>query len=114
MAIQRVYDFKEMEITYQSNGVSTVQFYTDMPGGVLAPRLGAGITMASTGGTRKTLPIPLDAIQGTIFYPVFTPGPTTQLFLLAGKIWMRAIGLYLDGSLVPGEIWSPQPIAPGS
>jgi hypothetical protein len=114
VAIQRVYDFKEMLIEYQSNGATLVQFYTDMPGGALAARLGAGITLASTAGTRKTIPIPLDGIQGTIFYPTFTPGATTQLFLLSGKIYMRPIGLYLDGSLTPGEIWSPQPIAPGA
>lgn len=115
MAFQKVFDFKEVTIEYQSNGDATFQIYTDMPGGALAVRLGAGVTLASTTNTRKTITIPLDGIQGTEFYPVITPGATTQFILLSGKVWIRPIGVYLDGSLSPtGEIWQTQPIALGA
>lgn len=112
MAFQKVFDFKEVTFEYSSNGAATFQFYTDMPGGTLAVRLGAGITLPSTSGTRKTTTIPLDNIQGTEYYPVITPANTTQFTLLQGKVFLRPIGVYLDGSL--GEIWQTQPIAVGA
>ena len=114
MAFQKVFDFKEVTLEYSSNGAATFQFYTDMPGGTLAVRLGAGITLASTGGVRKTVTIALDGIQGTLFYPVITPGGSTQLTLLAGKVLTRPIGVYIDGSITPAEIWQTQPIALGA
>jgi hypothetical protein len=112
MAFQKVFDLKEATLEYQSNGVATFQLYTDMPGGTLAARLGAGVTLPSTSNTRKTITIPLDNIQGTEYYPLITPGGSTQIILLAGKIWLRPIGVYLDGTL--GEIWQTQPIAVGA
>jgi len=112
MAFRKVFDFKEVTLQYQSNGTATFQFYTDMPGGTLAARLGAGITLPSTSGTRKTITIPLDNIQGTEYYPLVTPGGSTQIFLLGGTVWLRPIGVYIDGSI--SEIWQTQPIAPGA
>lgn len=115
MAFQKVFDFKEVTFEYQSNGTATFQFYTDMPGGTLAERLAAGVTLPTTTNTRKTITIPLDGIQGSEYYPKITPGPTTQFILLSGKVWLRPIGVYLDGSLLPqGEVWETQPIAVGA
>lgn len=120
MAFQKVFDFKEITLEYSSNGAAVFQFYTDMPGGTLAIRLplgapaSGGYALPSTGGigARKTITIPLDGIQGTEYYPIFTPANTTQLILLSAKIFLRPIGVYLDGSL--GEIWQTQPIAVGA
>jgi hypothetical protein len=119
MAQQKVFDLKEVTLEYSSNGAATFQLYTDLPGGALAIRLplgapsSTGVTLPSTTGIRKTITIPLDGVQATLFYPVITPAGTTQLTLLAGKVLLRPIGLYLDGSLATAEIWQPQPIAPG-
>jgi len=110
MAFRKVSDFKEITLQYQSNGPTTFQFFTDMPGGTLATRVAT--TLPSTGNTRKTITIPLDNVQGTEYYPLLQPGAATQLFLLAGTIWLRPIGVYIDGSL--GEIWQTQPIAVGA
>ena len=119
MAQQKVFDLKEITLEYSSNGAAVLQLYTDLPGGALAIRLplgspgSGGVTLPSTSGIRKTITIPLDGTQATLYYPTITPGNTTQLTLLSGKILMRPIGLYLDGSLSTAEIWQPQPIAPG-
>src|SRR5262252_7189899 len=112
MAFRRVAEFKEIDLQYQSNGISTLQFFTDMPGGVLQPRLGSGKSLPDTTSTRKTTTIPLDGIEGTEFYPQATPGATTQLRLYSGTLWLRPIGVYIDVSL--GEIWSTPPLSIGS
>lgn len=113
MAFRKVAEFKEVTIQYQSNGAATFQFYTDMPGGALAARLaGSGVTLASTSGTRKTITIPLDGIEGTEFYPLITPGAATQLRLFSGTVYVRPIGVYIDGSL--NEIWQTTPIPIGA
>lgn len=115
MAQRKVAEFKEATLVYQSNGDATFQFYTDMPGGTLAARLGAGVTLPTTASTRKTITIPLDGIEGSEFYPTVTPGPATQLRIFSGVVLVRPIGVYLDGSVSPqGEIWSTQPIAIGA
>lgn len=112
MAFRKVAEFKEVTLQYQSNGAATFQLYTDMPGGALAVRLGAGTAMASTTSTRKTLTIPLDGIEGTEFYPLITPGGSTQLRLFSGVVYVRPIGVYIDGSL--SEVWSTPPLSIGS
>lgn len=111
MAFRKVAEFKEMSLAYSSNGASVAQFYTDMPGGALAARKGAGVSMPSTAATRKTLTIPLDGIEGTLFYPEVTPGAATQVKLFEGTVWLRPIGVYIDGML--GEVWNTQPLAVG-
>jgi hypothetical protein len=111
MAFRKVVEFKEASLAYSSNGTATFQFYTDMPGNALAARKGAGVTMPSTTATRKTQTIPLDSIEGTLFYPEITPGAATQMKLYEGTVWVRPIGVYIDGSI--GEVWRPQPQAVG-
>lgn len=112
MAFRRVAEFKEIDIQWSSTGPSNLQFYTDMPGGTLQPRLGSGKTLPDTTSTRKTTTIPLDGIEGSEFYPQVTPGATTQTRLFSGTLWLRPIGVYIDGSL--GEIWSTPPLSIGS
>jgi hypothetical protein len=115
MAQRQVAEFKTVVLVYQSNGDATFQFYTDMPGGVLTARLGAGVTLPSTSDQRQEMSIPLDGIEGKQFYPVVTPGAATQIRIFSGQVELRPIGLYLDGSLSPqGEVWKTQPIAIGA
>jgi len=116
VAFQKECDFKEVTIDYRSNGSATFQFYTDLPGGSLAARLGSGFTLPTSGGitSDKTITIALDGIQGTLFYPLVTPGATTQIILLRAKLWWRPIGVYLDGSLAIAEEWLTQPLALGA
>jgi hypothetical protein len=109
MAFRKCAEFKELSLAYSSNNAATFNFFTDMPGGALAARKGVGVNMPSTASTRKTLTIPLDGIEGTLFYPEITPGATTQMKLFEGTVWLRPIGVYIDGSL--GEKWSTQPLA---
>lgn len=112
MAFRKVSEMKEVTLQYQSNGASTFQWFTDMPGGALAARLGAGKTISTSDSTRKTLTIPLDGIEGTEFYPQITPGGGVQFRLFSGVVYLRPIGVYIDGSL--GEIWSTPPISVGT
>jgi hypothetical protein len=112
MAFRKVAEHKEVSLQYLSNGPATFQWFTDMPGGALTARLGAGVALPSTAAARKTITIPLDGLQGTEFYPVITPANATQLELFSGTVWVRPIGVYIDGSL--GEIWSTPPLSLGT
>lgn len=120
MAYQKVADFKEVTIEYRSNGAAVFQFQTDMPGGTMANRLplgapsSAGFALPSSGGLTitRTITIPLDGVQGTLYLPSVVPGNATQIIVLAGRLWWRPIGVYLDGSL--SEEWITQPIAIGA
>jgi len=110
-----VNDFKEITFVYSSNGPAVLQLFTDMPGGALVARLGAGVTLPTSSSKRVPITIPLDNIRGKEFYPLITPGATTQFELYSGVVYLRPIGVYLDGSAVPqGEIWQTVPIAPGA
>ena len=120
MAIQKVQEFKEITICYQSNGASILQMYTDMPGGALAIRLpvaspsSSGYAIPTSSGARVVLTIPLDGVEGSEFYFKFTPGVATQLRLFSASVKMRMLGIYLDGSLTVPEYWSTTPIALGA
>ena len=110
MAFRRVSEFKECSLQYSSNGAAVFEFYTDMPGNALALR--KSTSMADTSSGRKTITIPLDNIEGTEFYPKITPGAATQVRLFSGVVWVRPIGVYIDGSI--SEIWSTPPISVGT
>lgn len=119
MAFRVVNELKEITIVYLSNGAATLQLFTDMPGfgpgATLAARLGAGVTLPSTSGKRQPITVPLDGIRAKEFYPQITPGASTQFELYSGVVYLRPIGVYLDGAAVPqGEVWSTVPIAPGA
>jgi hypothetical protein len=110
MAFRKVAEFKEVTFQYSSNGNAVLHWFTDMPGGALVDRGGASLPNTLSG--RKTLTIPLDGIEGTEFYPFIRPDPATQLRLFSGVVWVRPIGVYIDGSL--NEIWSTPPISIGT
>jgi hypothetical protein len=110
MAFRKVAEFKECSLQYQSNGPATFEWFTDMPGGTLAIR--NTTTLPTTNNTRGTTTIPLDGITGTQFYPFISPSAATQLRLFSGTVYLRPIGVYIDGSL--GEIWSTPPLSIGT
>lgn len=114
MAFRKVAEFKEVTLQYQTNagGGVSFQWFTDMPGGVLGARLGSGVPLAGTNAARVTRTIPLDGIEGSEFYPVLTPNNATQLRLFSGVVYLRPIGVYVDGSI--GEFWSTPPISVGT
>jgi len=115
MAFRVVNEFKEITIVYLSNGAATLQLQTDMPGNTLTARLGAGITIPSSSSKRIPMTIPLDGIRGKEFQVTITPGGSTQFELYEGKVFLRPIGVYVDGAAVNGgEIWQTVPIAPGA
>ena len=116
MAFRKVNELKEITLCYASNGAAAFQLYTDMPGGTLTARLGGGVTLASSGGAgvRVTTTIALDGLRGTEFYPKISPGGSTQFELYSAVLYLRALGVYIDGSLTPAEIWQTVPIAPGA
>jgi hypothetical protein len=72
------------------------------------------VALAATTG-RKTVTVPLDGIRGTEFYPQITPSSTAQFELYSMVVYVRPLGVYIDGSALPqGEVWQTVPIAPGA
>jgi len=121
MAFRKVAQFKEASLEYVSpSGPSTFKFFTDMPGGHLVERTG-GKTMPITNAdhTPNTITFPLvDAngapLEGTLYQERVDPFATSAsggTQLRSGVIWMREIGVYLDGAL--GEFFESLPHSVG-
>jgi hypothetical protein len=120
MAFRRVNEFKEITLVYASNGAATLDFLTDIAAGAapgaLATALSGAITLPATGGMgkRQSITVPLDGVRGTEFQPKIVPGGTTQFELYSGVVYLRPIGVWINGAAPNGgEIWQPAPIAPG-
>ena len=103
MPLQRVKQFKDIEIEYESVSGMSVLFYTDMPGTAMALR--ATLAFAAT-TTRRTLTLPLDGIEGTLFQVKITSAGVVRLY--GGVVRVKPIGVYFDGGSTPAEIWSTQ------
>jgi hypothetical protein len=121
MSFRRVAQFREMSIEYVSpSGDSTAKFFTDMPGNQLALRVTGTLPQSNADHTPRTTTIPLvdgngAPLEGTLYYPRVEPYVTsgsggTQL--RSGVVYMRAIGVYLDGTL--GEFFETLPIGIGT
>jgi len=121
MAFRKVNEIKEISLQYSSNGPASLDFFTDIAAGgtvpgALASALTAPVAIpATTGiGKRQTITIPLDGIRATEFYPKIIPGVATQFELYEMVLYIRPIGVYLNGAAPNGgEIWQTVPIAPG-
>jgi hypothetical protein len=122
MAFKKVLEVKELTMQYSSSGTAKLDFFTDIAAGgttpgALASALTAPIDLATTGGVgkRQTITVPLDGIRATEFYPKIIPGVTTQFELYSMVVYLRPIGVYLNGAAPNGgEIWQTVPIAPGA
>lgn len=108
MAFRKVNEFKECTLHYDAPGGGLFYLYTDMPGGVMALRK-TEVLPATTG--RGTHTIPLDGIEGTLYRPEVIPPPVNVLRLFAGVLFVRPIGVYLNGA--DGEKWTTQELALG-
>lgn len=121
MAFRKVAQFKEISLEYVSpSGASTLKFYTDMPGGHLTERTGGkSMPITNADKTPATVTFPLvdgngAPLEGTLYYPRVEPYATSAsggTQLRGGVVWMRAIGVYLDGTL--GEFFETLPIPVG-
>jgi hypothetical protein len=118
MAFRKVAQFKEVSLEYVSaDAAGAFKLFTDMPGNHLADRTGAKVLpQTNADKTPNTITFPLvDAngapLEGTLYYPRVDPPATGALQLRGGVIWMRTIGVYLDGTL--GEFFETMPIPVG-
>lgn len=120
MAFRKFAQFKEMSLEYVSpSGASTAKFYTDAPGGHLALRVTGSLPQTNVDKTPATTTISLvDAngapLEGTLYYPRVEPFATSAnggTQLRSGVVWMRPIGVYLDGTL--SEFFETMPIPVG-
>lgn len=94
----------------------TLQIWSDIPGGTMAIRLGAGTTISRT-VVRKIMPVTLATpISGRLFRYVLTQNGVdlTQGFRLYGlRARMVTTGVYLDSSVAGGDRWQTQEISLG-
>jgi hypothetical protein len=122
MAFRKVAQIREISLEYVSpSGASTMKFYTDMPGGALAERTGGGKSMPTTGANHipATITFPLvdgsgAPLEATLYYPRVEPFATSAsggTQLRSGVVWLRTIGVYLDGTL--NEFFETIPIPVG-
>jgi hypothetical protein len=118
MAFRKVAQFKEVSLEYVSaTAAGTFKFSTDMPGNHLVERTGGKILpQTNADKTPNTITFPLvdnngAPIEGTLYVPRVDPPANGALQLRSGVIWLRPIGVYLDGSL--GEFWDSLPISIG-
>lgn len=118
MAFRKVAQFKEISVQYVSTtAAGTLKFFTDYPGNHLAERTG-GKTLPATNAdqTPNTITYPLvdsggAPLTGTLYYPRVEPPSNGTLQLRSGVVWVRPIGVFLDGSL--GEFFETLPIPIG-
>lgn len=119
MAFRKVAQFKEISVEYVSaDGAGALKFYTDLPGNHLTERTGGKVLTATNADkTPNTITFPLidgngAPLEGTLYYPRVEPPATGALQLRGGVVWMRTIGVYLDGTL--GEFFETMPISIGT
>lgn len=118
MAFRKVAQFKEVSLEYVSpTAAGTFKFFTDMPGGALIERTGGKVLpLTPADKSPKTITFPLvdvngAPLEGTLYYPRVEPPVAGALQLRSGVIWIRTIGVYLDGTL--GEFFETLPISVG-
>lgn len=120
MAFRKVAQFKEVSLEYVSpSGASTFKFSTDMPGGEIALRFTGPMPQTNPGHYPETTTFSLvdnagAPLEGTLYVPRVEPFATSAsggTQLRSGVVYLRPIGVYLDGAL--GEFWDTMPISVG-
>jgi hypothetical protein len=90
-------------------GDATLQVSSDIPGGTMAARLGAGqAIVASTGRESRRLVLSTPADGKLLRYEITT---TTGMQIYGMRARVLPIGVYLDGTI--HDFWQPQPIGIG-
>jgi hypothetical protein len=121
MAFRKVAQFKEVSLAYVSpSGASAFTFKTDMPGGLIASRFTGVLPQTPLDHSVRTTTFSLvdvngAPLEGTLYVPRVDPFATSAnggTQLRSGVIWLRPIGVYLDGTL--DEFFETLPIAVGS
>lgn len=121
MSFRKVAQFKECSLEYVSpSGPSTFTLSTDMPGGEITARITQSLPQTNPGHYPETTTISLvdntgAPLEGTLYVPRVDPFGSSAnggTQLRSGVIYLRPIGVYLDGSL--GEFWSTMPISVGT
>lgn len=118
MSFRKVAQFKELSLEYVSPaGAGVLEFWTDMPGEAMALRLTASLPETAADWTPRTTTISLvdsggmGPLVGTLYQPWVWPPSDGALQLRSGVIWLRPIGVYLDGTM--DEFFSTLPIPVG-
>ena len=109
MPFERVKQFKEITVVYQSEASATLTVSTDLPSPPVQVR--RTFTLA-TSTTRKNLTCPLDdpsLLEGNLIKIKIDPVGVFRLF--GASVKAREIGVYIDGA--HNEIWETQELALG-
>jgi len=121
MAFRKVAQFKEVSFEYVSpSGPSTFTFKTDMPGGLIAEVFSGAMPQTPLDHSPRTTTFSLvnddgAPLEGTLYVTRVDPFATSAdggTQLRSGVIWLRPIGVYLDGSL--DEFFETMPIPVGT
>lgn len=120
MAFRKVAQFKEVSLEYVSpSGASTFTFKTDMPGGEIETRFTGTMPQTNPGHYPETTTFSLvddggAPLEGTLYVARVDPFATSAsggTQLRSGVIYLRPIGVYLDGGL--SEFFETMPISVG-
>jgi hypothetical protein len=119
MAFSVMAQFKEISVEYISpTAAGTLKFFTDSPGEHLAERTGGKVLpQTNADKTPNTITFPLvdvngAPLEGTLYYPRIEPPVSGSLQLRSGVVWMRRIGVFLNGTR--GEFFETFPISIGT
>lgn len=96
MPLSRVKEFKDVVFGYEANGAVLFEWKTDLPGNAEAVR--ESKSGGDTSGERQTLVLPLDGVEGNFYRPRVTPQGATVCKLYWGRVRLKVIGVYLEGS----------------
>jgi hypothetical protein len=122
MAQRKVAQIKECTLLYVAPGGATFKFYTDLPGGVFVERTG-GVALPPTNANHQpgtftvvfsNVATGVNYIEGSAYYPEIDPPSNNFVEILEGVVWLRSVGVYLDGTTTPPDKWDTLPIAVGA
>lgn len=106
-----VNQFKDVTLVFENRAACTLNFVTDMPGGVLGVGGSRSFNLpVTTQRTEKTFPFDAGGsglLEGKLILPTATPSGVFILY--SGFVRWRRIGEYIDGT--QQEIWQTMPIS---
>lgn len=110
--MEKVTQFKDVTLTYDTAAAANLKIYTDLPGGLMTLRRTIALTI--TAG-RETRTYPLDKLadggllEGKLVKWRIEPAGVMRLY--DGMVRFRRIGTYVDGTV--GEVWETQELSLG-
>ena len=103
--VVKTVDMVEFDID-SSAGAGTLQIYSDVPGGAMAPRLGAGVAIAQTTGRGTVRIVLTNPVEGKLLR--YVASTTKSLAVYEFRVRITPIGVHVDGSI--GEVWDTRAI----